>query len=100
MEELFRLLADGPMSGDCTMPYFLRFNRENVTVEEFVEDVLSRDEWGIIKVTVESEGHREEQTLEYSWDKIFGEFKHSNMRIKEARAHGGWSRMDYYLTVG
>lgn len=100
MKKLFRFVESGPISGDCTAPYSLKFNRKNVTVEDFVESVLSREEWGKIKVIVESNGQREEQTLEYSCDKIFGEFEHSNMTIKYASAHGGWSRMDYCLTVG
>lgn len=90
----------GPVGTDCTAPYSVKLGREH-TVKEFVDLVLSEtDEWG--HIGVERPGH------------IFGEpncdYKHGQLlnglpeeildkKITSVRANGGYSRMDYLLTI-
>ena len=97
---MFKLRQLRPEGGDCTAPYEVDLGGE-YTVGDFIRDVLIDDrEWGYIGI--------------YNGKDIFGnpncEYSHGElkttlpddflgMKIVNATASGGWSRMDYLLTV-
>jgi len=95
--KLFDLREAGPTAGDCTAPYDVTFHRE-CTVQEFIDEVLKQREWGFINIC---DCHNS-SNIYYENDKIVsGNFDTDllNARIKKATAHGGWSRMDYWLDI-
>ena len=95
--KLFELRAAGPEAGDCTAPYDVVFRNE-CTVREFIDEVLKKGEWGFVIIGSHFDGPR----IEYKHDKIVsGVFSQDilNAKIKNATAHGGWTRMDYMLDI-
>ena len=96
---MFEMHSTGKVRGDCTEPFKVILDKE-YTVGEFVQTVLTRDEWGYICVS-------------NKW-KVFGntecEYSHENLKVAfpdeilckkvvAASADGGWSRMDYWLQI-
>lgn len=98
----FRFRAIGPEAGDCTTPYEVQIP-EGLTVKEFVDWVLTRNEWGYIGIyNPDSDSFFGSPVCTYRHDKIDGEpFPDDIMRktIKQIYAHGGWTNMDYRLTL-
>ena len=94
--KLFELISAGPEAGDCTAPYNIRFNRE-CTIREFIDEVLKQNEWGYITIDDYVNG----PCCEYRNDKLLTPLSHAilDMPIKSATAHGGWTRMDYFLDI-
>ena len=92
----FELRPTGPIAGDCTVPYDVVFP-DGCTVREFIEAVLTRDEWGYISINNYVNGPR----CEYKYDKLLTPLSHAilDMPIKSATASGGWTRMDYVLDI-
>ena len=97
---MFKLVQLKPEGSDCTAPYEVQLNGE-YTVGEFINDVLKDvREWGYIGInndrTVFGDPH-----CEYKYGKLTSPMdeKFLNMRVTSARASGGWSRMDYILSV-
>lgn len=98
---MFRLTQIRPEGSDCTAPYKVELNGK-YTVESFVDDVLLlNNEWGIIGIedglSVFGDPH-----VEYGQGKLKSEnFNEtiSNLKVCSVRASGGWSRMDYIITV-
>lgn len=88
----------GPSFGDATTPYNVIPKDENVRVGNFIQDVLEQrpDDWGYIYI-------RKEQVIAYKKGKIIYQSSLLDMfyhlRIKNVKACGGWSRMDYYIEV-
>lgn len=94
---LFDLRASGPTAGDCTTPYDVVLRNE-CTVREFIDEVLKKGEWGYVRIGIYFDGPQ----IEYSHNKIVsGVFSLDilDARIKQATAHGGWTRMDYTLDI-
>uniref|UniRef100_UPI004056BC1B hypothetical protein n=1 Tax=Alistipes sp. TaxID=1872444 RepID=UPI004056BC1B len=86
--------------GDCTAPYAVELDKE-YTVQEFVTAVLSKSkEWGYIgiehKLATFGEPH-----CEYRYGQLLSELPPETLckKVISARAHGGYTRMDYYLSV-
>ena len=93
----FELRAAGPEAGDCTTPYHVEFYGE-CTVREFIDEVLKQNEWGYVRIGKFFDGPQ----IEYSHEKIVsGVFSPDILDaiIKNATAHGGWTRMDYMLDI-
>ena len=84
-----------PTGSDCTAPYKVFTDRE-CTVEQFIDTVLTRGEWG--KIYIKGTGW-----LEYERDKIITINIGFNLvlprLIKCIRAAGGWSNMDYTIEL-
>lgn len=88
----------GPSFGDATAPYNVILKDENVLVGNFIQEVLEQrpDDWGYIHI-------RKERVIAYKKGKIIYQsslldmFHH--LRIKNVKAYGDWSRMDYYIEV-
>ena len=97
--ELFRLIHRQSL-GDCTEVYDSELLKP-FSVKEFVEAVLEDEkEWGYINI--ESNIHPS-ASLEYS----HGEIVNNNIgeaelekTVTSLKANGGWSRMDFLITIG
>lgn len=90
--------AGGALGG--TAPYRVDFHKE-CTVKEFIEYVLTREEWGYIGIySTELDGKffgkpKCEYTCNCLKTNLPGEYL--DKKIKDAKADGGYSRMDYIL---
>lgn len=94
---MFTLTQDTPTGGDCTAGYKVQFSNE-YTVREFIEEVLKKHpgEWGDIKL----------KNLEARTKYRYGTLVKQNFpdqlpdsKIVKAYAVGGYSNMDYILTI-
>lgn len=94
----------GNVRGDCTAPYDVELSRE-CTLRELVDVILTRNEWGYIGKDDPRDvfGY---PRFEYSYDHIKegserGHFTEEdyNRIVKTVKADGGWSRMDYIVTL-
>lgn len=97
---MLRLEQTGKIGGDCTAPYTVILDK-SYTVKEFVIEVLKdRSEWGYIGIEKKGEIF-EKPYCEYRYGKLLSKLPHNilNRRVISARAHGGWSRMDYKLNI-
>ena len=96
----FKFTQTGKTSGDETTPYMVSLNKE-CSVSEFIDSVLKRNEWGYIGIR----SHRHIfgfPNCEYRRGKIVStNFTEESLSRKVATvsASGGWSRMDYILTL-
>lgn len=101
----FRLIHTGGPYGDCTSRYDVKFNGP-MTVREFIEEILnnnpiSNHEWGTIGIACEGEIVGKPK-CSYADGKITTEplpEEYMNKVIVSCTAHGGWSLMDYKITV-
>lgn len=100
---MFKLIRTSPEGSDCTAPYDVELGGK-YTVKEFIEDVLKdAREWGHIGIdpgpgvsSVFGDPH-----CEYSHGVLKSNLPEDilEMSISSARASGGWSRMDYILSI-
>lgn len=96
---MFKLVQLSPEGSDCTAPYRVDLNGE-YTVEEFIHDVLlNTREFGYIYI--DGFNPYREAICQYRNGKLLDKPKEEFLKLKiiEARAHGGWSCMDYVLTL-
>lgn len=100
--KIFELEQCGRTRGDCTAPYEVILYHDNVTVEEFVNAVLSdKTEWGRISIGADYFNPKA-----CTWYK-YGEFDKKNYNlipyynkiITKVSADGGWSCMDYMIEI-
>ena len=81
------------IGGGETAPYDVIFDRE-YTVREFIEYILTRNEWGNIRfIGGSSYGYRQNQLLYPIPD------RYMETRIASVKAAGGWSNMDYLIEM-
>lgn len=81
---------------DCTDSYYVDLDRP-YTVGEFIDTIFKKrpNEWGNIKIRCVS-------TCSYKQGKVTSnEFTQGilSASIKNVEAHGGWSRMDYTISI-
>lgn len=78
--------------GDETAPYDVIFDRQ-YTVREFIDYVLTRNEWGLIifKEGLTSYEYKRTAILSPIADEVM------DKRIVSVIAVGGWSNMDYFI---
>lgn len=99
------LVTYGPEGGDCTRPYYIRLNRQDITVQEFIDFILKEasGEWGTIDVRdVDKMTPDKKYTVEYSHGEIksqVGDPDWLSATITKMRGQGGWSCSDFMLTV-
>lgn len=95
-----RFIQTGTTLGDCTTPYEGEFEKP-MEVHELVALVLENtQDWGYI-------GIRDNETIfgnprcEYRYGKLLSELPNELMckKIERISASGGWTRMDYLLTL-
>lgn len=83
-----------PTGGDCTAPYDVFLDQE-CTLEQFIEKVLTRGEWG--KIYVDRFGvveYRHDEITKNDLDKTI-----MSRLVGRIRAAGGWSNMNYHLDL-
>lgn len=95
---MFSLRISGPTAGDCTAPYSVQLDKE-YTVEELVNAIITNrsDEWGSIKLGSIIGPHICSYRHGVITSPIPDEYK--GAMIANISAHGGWSNMDYAITV-
>lgn len=99
---MFKFIHTAGPFGDCTSEYDIQLDK-NYTVEEFVETVLKEKsrEWGYIGIYKKGEIFGD-PVCEYRSGKLITESlpeEFLRQDIKEVKASGGWSRMDYEIKV-
>lgn len=100
--KIFELRQCGPTGGDCTAPYDVILLSKEITVKQFVEDVLSDDgEWG--RFSIGQNYFYPEACAWYRYGKMEEEnhelIPYYDKIITKAKASGGWSRMDYMIEI-
>lgn len=99
---MFKLIHKAGPFGDCTSNYDVQLDK-NYTVGEFVETVLKEEpkEWGhiIIKQKGSIFGGPD---CEYRYGELITEplpEEFLKQDVKEVKASGGWTLMNYFITV-
>lgn len=98
----FRFIEDGPERGDCTAPYRIDLGNTPYTVEDFINEILvdhARD-WGFIKIF--NQRGKYLYSFAYRKGSMIDEGLDDNVyhsKVKSVSADGGWTRMDYSITV-
>ena len=96
---MFNLKLSSEVAGDGTASYDVILNKE-YTVWEFVQEVLSRTpERG--EICIGEDVFNCVYVCGYRYGVLMSEFDESfkDLKVASIRAHGGWSLMDYFLTV-
>lgn len=96
---MFELKSTGNIRGDCTQPFEVILEKE-YTVEEFVQTVLTRNEWGCICVSNKWKVYGNTK-CEYSRETLKSVFPDEILckKVVAASSDGGWSCMDYWLQI-
>lgn len=96
---MFKLYCVGKVCGDCTAPYGVELDKE-YTVNEFVQAVLTRQEWGYIGIYCQGKIFGEPK-CEYKDNKLLYALPDNvlNKRVVKAQADGGLKRIDYLLWI-
>ena len=97
---MFKLIQIRPEGSDCTAPYDVELNGK-YTVEQFIYDVLKdKREWGYIGIN-DGKSIFGNPNCEFRYGELLSSLptEFLKMQVTKARASGGWSRMDYILTV-
>ena len=99
---LFELRQSGPTRGDCTASYSVTLLKKNITVKQFVEEVLSNDaEWG--RISIGGNYFEPDACAWYKYGKLEKEdhqlIPYYDKIITKVKADGGWSLMDYMIEV-
>lgn len=100
---MFELRYVGPTGSDCTAPYDVILNGE-YTVAEFIKDALLRPrEWGYIGIRNNRVRYAifGDPNCAYSDGKLLSNLpdEYLTRKVISATASGGWSRMDFLLTL-
>ena len=106
---MIRLAMTSPERGDCTAGYAVRWTGE-YTVRSFVDEILKTypGDWGYIGIYVPvgkrnsfSDAVHGNPYCEYSDGKFVNTLPEDvlNRKVYGASADGGWSRMDYMLSL-
>ena len=99
---MFTLMASTPVGGDCTCGYHV-FLDKKYTVGEFIETVLRErpGEWGYIGIKKKKSTFGDPH-CEYSHGRLTTDSLPEdvlNKVVKNVTSSGGWSRMDYLISV-
>ena len=101
---MFRLIQCTPTRGDCTAGYEVDLDKE-YTLQEFIDAILTnkKDEWGEIKIAKRNCPWYRHPSIGYRYgnitskpnipEKVFG------YKVKTVTANGGWTAMDYIVTL-
>ena len=84
---MLKFIQTHPTGSDCTASYDVILDKP-YTVGDFINAVLTTrsNEWGSFHLT-------------YYTRMDYRDGKPMSMRIKEVKASGGWSAMDYYIKL-
>lgn len=99
---MFKLTQSGPERGDCSAPYVITLNK-SYTVREFIDEVLANrtDEWGTIGIRDNIPWSKGTPQCEYRKGRLITNMPDEVMdkKIQNITADGGWSNMDYLITL-
>lgn len=101
---MFSLAGTTPVGGDCTAGYRVIFDKA-YTLQEFIDAILTNNkrEWGGIKIARRNCAWYDYPTIGYRHGEITNEpnlpEKVYGYKVKSASASGGWSNMDYIVTL-
>jgi len=99
---MIKLKQTSETFGDCTALYSVEMTKP-YTVKEFIQEVLTKKEWGYIGIFDEDQAWFQSGNprCEYKGSKLITEMPEEvlNEIVLEAKAHGGWSNMDYKLSI-
>ena len=87
--------------GDCTAIYSVELEKP-YTVGELIEEILKRKEWGYIGIDDKGDTIFGNPHYEYKDKEIIGAklpIEILNKQIKNVKARGGWSNMDYVIEI-
>jgi hypothetical protein len=95
-----KFIPIGEGSYDCTAPYKVELNRD-CTFREFVDSVLTRNEWGKISLGPFAYPYFEYRNDGIVYGSVRGDFfdEDYDRKVVSVHARGGWSRMDYTVTL-
>ena len=83
---------------DETVLYNVELDKE-YTVDEFIKTIVSnKRDWGKISVNINNSN----STIEYKYGKLKSDIFTSNIlnyKVKSVKSTGGWSNMNYYITI-
>lgn len=92
-DRVFSLSQSGQTGSDCTARYSVTI-KDGTTIEEFMKEVLSRNEWGYVNIDRHPRiEYKRGSIVEGEWEDV------KDAEVVMADAHGGWSRMDYRLLI-
>lgn len=98
------ILQHMPTGCSCTAEYRVDLDKE-YTLYEFIDAILTnkKDEWGEIKIAKRNCPWWHYPRIDYRYgnitskpnipEKVFG------YKVKSATARGGWTTMDYFVTL-
>ena len=100
---MFTLTQSTPTAGDCTAGYIVTLDKE-YTLREFIEAVLAnKRRWGYISIAKRDCAWYDYPAFSYRCGEIAGgrdlPEEVYRYKVKSATAGGGWSRMDYIVTL-
>lgn len=100
---MFRLIQSTRTAGDSTAGYKVILDKE-YTLREFIDAVLTnKDEWGYIRVVKRDCAWYNYPRFSYYYGEIPGEpnlpEEVYGYKVKSVTASGGWTRMDYVVTL-
>lgn len=115
MDKYLKFKDYGPVGGDCTGPVYFELVG-NPTVKELADSIISDDkEWGYIGIYDNAASpngfvslfgnphieYRYGQYVDENYNPIEFNFpeKIANSLVKEVKASGGWSRMDWLFVI-
>ena len=97
--ELLKFISTSGVHGDETSTFDVKINKDNTTVKDIIEYILSRNkDWGFINIG----NFLSNKCLEYKYGAIISDnisSEDKNKIVKTIDASGGWSRMDYRIIV-
>ena len=92
--------------GDETASYSVRLQKENVTLKEFIDFLITgrKGEWGYVKIQdKDCPWFSSTYAVEYRWGTIVSDTIPEDLKNKvipsEILGDGGWSRMDYIIKL-
>lgn len=93
--------------GDETSSYNVTVQKENVTLREFINYLITerKGDWGYVNIQAAGNPwHSPTYQVEYRWGKIVSDNIPDDIKDKIIPsvlfADGGWSRMDYVIKFG
>lgn len=101
---MFTLTQRTQIFGDCTAGYRVDLDKE-YTLQEFIDAILTnkKDDWGEIKIAKRNCAWYLYPHIDYRYGDVIS---HPNIpeeafgyKVKSATARGGWSVMDYFITL-
>ena len=100
---MLKFIQTGKTGGDCTCPYLV-ISDTSLTVEELIQQILTRKEWGYINFYYKK----------IDWGTAISRVEYDNTQLSNTNenftdiqknlvvkisASGGWSRMDYDVLI-